>query len=517
MPRSNFKNLLPISLALPIVGMLSYKIVDAYKLSTTPSAFEKAASELGFNGYTNSQQTISREAEQEALLKILQISGYLDPKNLWQDINRIGKLKDPEAVFKSIYPVLIKARVNAGPTEFNAKYLRKNLFNNATLDQQDVKDLTLYLAQHAFNRKLGEERSELKTFDWMNEYKVDYFKAAKNLGLVDRIYPNFKEYDAAWIAGASRIGVLARIIDYKYILSLGNNSVNGTTSVLAGERELWAEIDGINPKSYEQLLDLYKNDSNIDNSNIHLATSSDPERDEEGMQYMSRLAQENQIPLQPTQPFIKYNSVEEAIKGRFAGRTYANYVAEAKLKLTETLMTKDLLQNFLGNEHNIHIVDTLSENQKRPDTATTARDAAENFITDIKLGKYGARKEFKILLQTNNPYIERQALVTQVEVNKALSNSGLDKEGYKITIDGVGFSNRQDVTTIHSEFGALVAEKWKLAHANDVQQNIELKRNIDDMLFQKRDNSSAIPDMPEISQINLYGNLLKDLFDNYLD
>ena len=54
--------------------------------------------------------------------------------------------------------------------------------------------------------------------------------------------------------------------------------------------------------------------------------------------------------------------------------------------------------------------------------ASTARDAAEKLVKDIIGGKYGDKREFKILLLTNNPYIERQTIATQREVDKVLKD-----------------------------------------------------------------------------------------------
>lgn len=123
------------------------------------------------------------------------------------------------------------------------------------LDEQDITDLLFYIAQHAFGRKAGQERNELTAQDWMNKYKDEYFASARILGLIDREAPESHDYDGAWIAGASRVGILARIIDYKYMLNKYDLKINGETGVLAGMRELWANIDGISPVILRRLVE----------------------------------------------------------------------------------------------------------------------------------------------------------------------------------------------------------------------------------------------------------------------
>jgi len=96
-------------------------------------------------------------------------------------------------------------------------------------------DLLFYLAQNAFGRKSGQERNELSSQDWMKKYEELYFSNAKVLRLIDREVPELQSYDAAWIAGASRIGVMARLIDYHNTLSKYNikvGSISRSTGVM---------------------------------------------------------------------------------------------------------------------------------------------------------------------------------------------------------------------------------------------------------------------------------------------
>ena len=511
---SKLKQIVSI-LSFPIVAYSGYQIWDAYSYSRSPSKIELAAEKLGFY----SSPKLGEQTQQDALLNIFYLSGYLKPASLWHDINSIGNIKDPGKTFKSIYKELVRSGATQDdPAKFNPKSLRKNFLKSSDLDVQDAEDLLLYIAQHAFNRKAGQERNELTAQSWMNKHKEAYWQSAKELNLIDSIEPpQHEEYQARWIAGASRVGVLARLIYDDYISNLKDVNVTGNTSILAGNRELWANIDGINPKTYKLLLNARQNKINIDNLDISVPIGEDLQRTEEGRQYMLQLAEKSKIRLDQNEPFVQCTA-GECPPGRFPGRDYANYFIKTGVKLTESLMAEDLLYSFFPSQKSI-IVNTANINDQRPTTATTAKDAAKVLVEEIIAGKHGSKKEFKVLYQTNNPYIERQTLATQQEVDKVLLEYGLNRQGYKIIVEGVGFGCKQDVATVHSEFGALLAEKWKAAAQKDGQAGVMPKRDIKSLLFQTRDNSFIVPEEPDISDIETSGGL-KDIlvswFDDYM-
>lgn len=494
---------------------LSYQAYDAYRYSKSQSKFQLASEKLNFSNLSK----FGKENQQEALLNIFYLSGYLKPASLWHDINSIGKIKDPEKVFKSVYKDIIKSGANQDdPAKFNLKYLSKNFLKNADIDVQDAQDLLLYIAQHAFNRKAGQERNELTSQDWMHKHKDIYMQSARELNLIDSIEPaQGAEYQLRWIAGASRVGVLSRLIYDSYISDAKALKVSGDTSILTGERELWANIDGINPKTYEALLNAKQNKINIDDLDIAVNIGEDLERTEEGKKYMLELAKNNNILLDPIQPFVRCKA-GECSEGRFPGRDYANYVDKSGAKLTETLMSRDLLHSFFPDQKS-SIVDTTSQNGERPNTSSTAKDAAKVLIEEIITKKHADQKEFKILYQTNNPYIERQTLVTQREVDKLLVEYGLSQREYKIIVEGVGFKCKQDVATIHSELGALLTEKWKTAAQKDEQEGVTSKRDIKTLLFQTRSNDLVPFDQPDVSDIEFYSAFKDSLitwFDEHL-
>lgn len=476
------KLVLGLGLLIPVLAVaegLDEGKQDAAQLKG--SSFEGAATKLGFNS----------ASKQEALLKIFYYAGYLDPQRLWADLNRIDGIKDhAREAFELIYPALLEAHANQGDAkQFHPELLRAKLFEG--LNEQEGADLLLYIAQHAFNRKLGQERNELISQNWMNEHKVEYNEAARVLGLIDRVEPSYKEYDAGWIAGSSRIGVFTRVIDYFNTISSKVIIIKGETSVLAGGRELWAEIDGIIPEVLKKLTGAAKSGVDMDLIDISLPASNNEALAEEGKKYIVELAKRHNIPFNHEVPLIKCATKAECLSGREPNRWYLNSKGK---ELTESLMSQDILKSMAVGK-GVKIVDTKADARgARPDTVSTVVDAVKMLVAKIKTGECGDQHEFFILFESNQPYIERQTLGTQAAVNKVLKESGLKALGYTIKVDGVGFGNKQDVAKVHSEFAALMSEKMKTAFLEDKIPEHDLKP----LLFQTRDSDKSVPDYPHI-------------------
>ncbi|CAF0900097.1 unnamed protein product [Didymodactylos carnosus] len=515
MSESIVKELFSSVIGIGILSTIIYFIYDAYCRSIKPSNYMLAAELLGLKGC----KRINRHSknQQEALLKQFQLAGYFKLTNVWHDLNCIGGIDNLEKAFEELSIVIKKSNADGNdPNKFNSKYMRKNLFKSDTLDLQDSMDLILYMAQHAFTRQVGQERYELVSYDWINTYAENYRREARVLRLIDREYPTLDQYDGSWIAGASRIGLAQRIIDFNYYIVSRNIKINGETLVLAGHRELWANIDGISPTVSEKLLEASQKNLDIDTIDFSSSTDDNSVRINEGKIYMKRLAQFYNIKLNSLEPFIEYKTKDECPSGRFPDRVYANYDKNETSKLTETLLSHDLLKTYLNySDNKICIIDTLSEELVRPNTASTARDAAERLVTRIIAGDYYEKKRFVILLTSNNPYIERQTLVTQQEVNNVLETHGLHEKGYTIQIEGVGSSCKQNLTIVHSELGALMTERWKIATENNEKfHNKKPKRDIKNLLFQTRNNNSTVAPQPSVKTFKR--DLLKDWLDLYL-
>lgn len=501
--KSRSMKLLSGILSIPLAAYVGYEGYGAYRYSKSPSQFEIATEELGFD--SGSKQT-------DALLNIFYLSGRLRPQNIWQDLHKVGKINEPEKVFQSISAALVRSGANQDDlSKFSAKILRKNLFKDSGLDVQDAKDLILFIVQHDYGRKVGQERLEINSKDWMIVHKDSYIASAKKLKLIDRIEPKYKEYDECWICGASRPGLLKRLIDNQYVRDAHDVKVVGKTLILTGERELWADIDGISPEIGAMLLKAKEDKCNLDEINLP------PMRQEirilEGKIYISNLARKNGIALDSKNPFVQCEA-SKCPPGRFPGREYPNYAKKDAPKLTERLMAEDILPAFFLGQKN-EILNNKHFTGIRPDTYSTAKEAVKDLFTDINSGKFGEKKEIKILYQTNNPYIQRQILAAQKVIDDLCGDnkdSNPNLKGVKIIIDGVGFACNQGVEVIHSELGGLIADRWKIAHQKDESP----KRDIADLLYQTRVQDVSVPPVPHIAEDGfIIKNSLVGIFDAY--
>jgi hypothetical protein len=443
------------------------------------SNFAIALDKLGF---ANDQYNTSSE-KVGALLSILDMAGYFEESKLWHDINFVPSIPDKVVAYVEFAKALKLAKTNTG---LNAEILYKALEKDS-LSAEQWMDLLLYITQNAFNRDVGRERNELVKQDWMTDHAEAYKNEAKKLGLIDRKRPLLEEYDQAWIAGTSRPEVLARIQDYKYTISKGIKIKSAEDVViLAGQRELWANIDGLTQKAKEALSthDII----DIDLSDISIPAGEDAEIIAEGKDYLIYLAKKYNILYNINEQFVTYEKGDQIPNGLTDGRTYLNYAEGETGKLTESLMCKDLFSTHVT--HKVKIVDTQNQGGKRPDTTSTAIDAAKALVAKIKSGAYPAQKEFSIIYFSNNPYIERQTLATQRAVNKVLQKDEIGKQGYKINVEGVGFFCVEDVVAIHSELAALITEKWKNAHLEML--DLDMDTHLQFLQFQSRDNATII-------------------------
>ena len=443
----------------------------------SPSQYEVACHKLGLN----------QPMQPEALLRIFQMSGYLKQNNLWSALYRSQSLAQPADVFIQSMNLLNKYSADKEPQDFDAGMVTKNLFgksqkyfwqylwpSKAEVTDTEAAEIILYLGQTAFDRKTNQERSELNNYNWMTEYSSQYFQEARKLDLIDSIEPNYEiDYNLALVLGASRAGLYARLVELNYYIA--NDLKADAISVLAGQRELWAQIDGISPKVLDILISAKNDKLSMKDVNIKVLANPPQERTDEGKKYLVELAQKSAISFNLDNPIVDRD-----------GRSYLNYAPDETSKLTETLMSLDLLEEF---GLNYHIVDTIHhESAMRPNTQSTAKDTAERFIKEVIDGKYGGTTEFNLLAVSNNPYINRQAIAVQREFNKIIEAHGL-ADKIIVKIHGVGFQCLQGVTTIHSELGALISELFVDAYSAD---------NIDTLMFRTRDNDMDIPEMPTL-------------------
>ncbi|MBX9890377.1 MAG: hypothetical protein K2X94_03855, partial [Amoebophilaceae bacterium] len=120
---------------------------------------------------------------------------------------------------------------------------------------------------------------------------------------------------------------------FAMISSYPSIRVDGATRILAGERPLWAEIDGIDPAGLQHLEELLQTRGNPDDWPTY--TGDRDKAIQEGKDYLVRLAQRHHINLDPLHPLVCYGA-KDACPPRFLRyRTYPNYINPNGVILTE--------------------------------------------------------------------------------------------------------------------------------------------------------------------------------------
>ena len=489
----------------------TFMTVDHYKRMEGNTTYLSAMNDLGFNS-SNFTSNYTAKHQAEELLKIFNYSGYFEKEKLWQDIVHIG-FKHPERVYKSIVIALYNAGIYGNDQDkIDFQYLIENIFKQNVLNPfarenitcNDARDIILYLAQNAFARKMGQERNELKTQDWMVKREQEFFESAKILGLTDQVKTDDNLFNEAWIPGASRVGLLSRIIFFKSL----EVKITDKILVMAGQRPIWAEIDGISPTLLEKMTKLLENKGDI--KSIHPSNGdrtglmNDPDsRTDEGIKYIKNLARWAGIELDREEPVITYDG-KDCPKGFFPGRHYSNPVNKDN-KLTETIMSEHLLSKYLPDAT---IIDTESKGENRPTTATTARDAAMALVESIQSGHYDHMSNpMKILIPTNQPYTRRQTAEIEFIIRDLLKENGLENR-VDISVKGSGFANKDPVAVVNSELGALISLMYKQYSSETPDSST---REISDLLFQSRGNNS-IPDLPQPEVSGCVEIMLFDMF-----
>ncbi len=495
-------------------------VYSAYKVANIISPLEEAMRDLGFDNNKNIEykengviksRAMTSEQQIEALLTILHINGRFKADNVWQDLNKLQYVEDRETIFKKMM-IDLEASGATQPfvEKFDPKILRKRLFKNTNFSKYDAADWILLLSQHLYRRSLGVERNEIQKLHNIEDSEDLILHNARILGLVNRISPSSYEYDAAWIAGGSRATTIARIIDFMRIYHTKQIRILTEITMLAGDRPLWPEIDGIAPEVMVALNRAQEDGLNIDDLAISLQQTNGFQSIREGKEYMLSLAKRLDVKLNPEMPFVFYIDFRECPPGLMPYRNYPYYLPNEPKIITEFSMSIDMLKNYSNiMDKKIHILNaTPNAGGVRSNTQTTALDAGREFIDKIKSGLYIAKKDFRILFQTNNPFIDRQAITAQIEVNKLLEQEGLDQT-YTITIEGVGYSNKSDTQVVASEIAALIATKYRAA-------NIKTSRPMDSLMYQTGEIYHYIYDIPEMPNISIKDRPKETFFDSWV-
>jgi hypothetical protein len=409
-----------------------------FYLRSLPSNYQAACSRLFFT-------TVE---QQEALFNVFKIAGYLEPQLLWSAMYRSRIFDNPESAFVELVEP-------------------SNFLSTKKYSDIDFAKLILYMSQTAFDRKVGQERCELNEKAWMVDRQGDYFECAERLGLMQSVQPDYKmEYDAALVLGASRPALYPRLMELNHYLKMGLKTHQ--LFVLTGQRELWAEIDGFHPHVLETFEKGKEQGASVNEVTVDVGFDSLADKVEEGRRYMKKLADACGVAYDQDDPF--------EMRG---GRSYLRMTSDGN-KITEVAMAQNLLVEFALIK--LEVIDNaMQKSGKRPDTVSTAKQVAHQFVQSI-VDQKSDKKVFNLIAVTNNPYVERQTIAVQREFDKALDHFGL--HDVIIKVHGAGFKARRDVANIHSEIGALCSELFKDAYPDEDTQHLT---------FRSRDNNSVVP------------------------
>ena len=439
------------------------------------SNLETALENLGFN-------TVEK---QNALLRIFSMSGYFCEAQVWQDLLHLNQTSAIDA-FRNIFAKFEASHADEH-IKFDPELLKKSFESKDTQTVRFWEDYLLYIGQHAFGRTNGVARCEMRSQEWMSANEDAYMVAASEIGLVHKTSPSRESYDVVWIAGASRVAMLKRIMHYKNLTNEGLISTHA--AVLAGARQAWVNIDGISPNVLEALEKALEEGVDLDHLNLSMPSGSDEAKLKEGKRYFISLAKKFDIKLDNTTPFIEYTTKDDCPHGFFLKRLYPNYAPEEDERITETTIARDLVNTYFG-ELGLEVIDTPAKpDGNPPDTASTTFNAANLFLSKVGQDVDNAA-EFHVLLIAENPYTTRQKLTAQKRVDIAVQAFNKShSSNIKIVVDGAGFGTNQGVVTIHSELGALLSELWGAIHPGEVASHL---------LYSTRDNGLIDVPVPEL-------------------
>lgn len=394
-------------------------------------------SHIGFEGRKighgcEMEKRISTHDVQKAFLENLHIAGYFNEDSIAQAVHFIRRQNhNNHDSFEKIMEILaVCGASEKHPQKFNANILFDNFSHHGSfLSEIDLKNIIVFLARKAFGRAPGQERSELQRQLWAEVYGHNYLENAEKLGLILQEKPPEKKYDETWIQGSAYHNMRDRVLYAKSLQDEGYDL--GFIRLLSGERELWLEIDRI---SEEQLILLAKKNN------------------------------------------IKVVGFEKRQVNHHL-RTYLKYGEGERRKVTEGMAAREIYSEVFNVEINDDLVidAKIHDNASRVTTASVTADLVNQKFAAKILNNQFLEKEIKILIVTNQPHVERQTLT-----NKRVALGELKKYNIKqkIIFHGAGRKSISSIAEIHSEFGALVSEKYMQQLQNDKAHMIKILRKI---------------------------------------
>ena len=387
--------------------------------------------------------SITSQRQQLAILGLFYHLGYFKKGIIKHDFKSIGHINLIEQTTESIINELTIC--GAYNKAFSAKKALKSLFKSLPKDNQELPlDLIVYWGQSAFSRSKNQERSELKQPETYATNTI--FDLAKDIGFINSITSQDNIYDEGWVLGTSRHEMIDRIKDINNTGYLFRH-----LRLLTGNRELWAEIDGIGA-GYKKTLN--------------------------GKNYLIKLANFNQISYEQEKPFIKYvtsatpntsDTIHTLLtdsliaKGKYQNRTYLN----SSTPVTEYMMCKDLITQYYTIKKTPITIHNCTKNQtSRPTTESTILYTMKSITKDAS----------NIYIQTNQPYVLRQGTAIK-RILKAL-NRNINTHTFGREI---GVFNELCIKQVLSEIGAWLGELYLLHVSN--QHRVRKPKNL---MFQTR-------------------------------
>jgi hypothetical protein len=486
-----------------------------YQESKKPSPFIEANQILGFNGtdiyFKRSEglfrEFVSAEDQQEALLEILRISKVFEPKRLFHAIRMLSNSENPGELYRKIMPAIEESGALNPKGAFNKKFLRKNLFKNTGMSAADAADFILYSLQSANIDEYDIENEYYDPYKWLDKQRVNYGDAAIDIGIIKTKYPAKKEYDTGIILASTRPETIARVVDLAQLLRSGIRIDSGV-NFYASDRPISAEEDGILPLSLKAFNQLYSSGGQVEDVSSVNSKLDKSSRVGEGVKYLTDLSDKTGILLNMFKNIISYTDPEKLPAGHKLALHYPNYGIGEQRLLTEYLMAKDVLKTY-GSR----MIDTFRvTNSITFEKEHVLREFAARFILEIKGGKYGKKKNFDILLQSNNPFAERDKLILINAFTELLENQGI--KDIAVNIDVSAFTNRDNIYNVHIEFLKLFEFKYRAS-------KIVSERSIESLLYRTRDNgdyTNLIGTPPSLtsSDKDITGGSFKRFFDNFL-
>ncbi|MDX1917363.1 MAG: hypothetical protein SFT68_05215 [Rickettsiaceae bacterium] len=489
-----------LSVTVVIIGILAYPyfiITKLYNEVNSLSPFEKAMLLLE----SSKSPALSNEKmikdpqiyeKMDAFLRLIYIYGGFEPNKIWASIL---KLYDPinarKIYLESIEDFFNCSATGSDITKFQASSLRKKLFKKTTMTTTDVADWILVISKHldSQDKSSDGQNDVLKAANSMNVF----YESSEKIGMIKSVKPSMYEYDALWITGGPRISVIVKIIDFVQLYQNNNIKVISDVMAITTNRTLSPQIDGVNQDTLEEFNNALTSGKAIENISISVEDENSQKSIQEGKAYITNLAEDSSVKLDPLSPFIVYTDSQAIKPGFILNYDYPNYLPDQAHTLTEDAMFRDMIGQYSkGINKNIQIPSYAQTNENTTDIEPAINYAADILISKIKSGLFLGRTNINVLLLSSNPFIQSHVIIAQKLINQLLQKSGLEKE-YKILVEGIGQENKHSPQIIAKEIADLILNKY-------IASSIQTQRQLDILTQGEKGGIDIIYEIPNESE-----------------